>query len=266
MSLSRIDRRIISPYDEPEFEIQRTGQWRGKDAFCINKMGRRTSFVSGGVQNDILPFLTSTAIAPEPTGGENFEIVSSSANDTSGGTGAQTVIITYIDNSYNQAYFTATMNGTTPVALTGLRAFAFQWAEVTAVGALGYAEGTITIRIAGAGATHEQIPALGNKTLSARYMVPDGYTGYLRIWACSAINQDMDVRLRAQARTQLGTLTTTYLYKDTAYPGANSLSPERHLPYLAVPSRGRVKISAIPAAISGNPRCEASFTIVVIQN
>ena len=50
--------------------------------------------------------------------GADIDVVSADAADAAAGTGAQTVKVTYLDASFNQASETISMNGTTPVELT----------------------------------------------------------------------------------------------------------------------------------------------------
>src|ERR1044071_8594902 len=53
-----------------------------------------------------------------PTANESWEVVSSSANDTVGGSGSETVTFTILDFAYAEiATFTVNLNGTTPVIL-----------------------------------------------------------------------------------------------------------------------------------------------------
>lgn len=48
-----------------------------------------------------------------------FEAVSSSANDAAAGTGARTISVDLIDGNYTASTVTVTLNGATPVAITG---------------------------------------------------------------------------------------------------------------------------------------------------
>jgi hypothetical protein len=53
-----------------------------------------------------------------PTAAETVQVFSSSANDTSAGTGARTVTVTGLDANYDLSTETVTLNGTTPVTTT----------------------------------------------------------------------------------------------------------------------------------------------------
>lgn len=259
-------------YSAPlEFEISRTGSWRGKAARCLNIIGRRASFTAS-IQNDIVPFaIASGASILEMSGSETLEIVSTNANDTSLGTGIRTVRITYIDalNTVGaENTVTISMNGTTPVSLGSVRALAIQWAEAATVGTGSVAAGDITIRQTGSPTNvYEQITTGGNRSLSARYMVPVGRTAYCDQWSASAISHDMDLRLRATVRMADRVLVPgVYIFQDATFPASNNVSPSRELLWLAFPAGSKIKLSAIPSATGGSPRSEGSFSLVEIEN
>lgn len=112
---------------------------------------------------------------PKPTAALAMEIVSSSANDTAAGTGARTVLVTYLDSTYTSLTTTATMNGTTAVALPGT-ILRVQSAVVLTNGTPGSNNlGNIQIRAAGGlGATYNYMPIGVGITRSTLYTVPTG--------------------------------------------------------------------------------------------
>ena len=81
------------------------------------------------------------------TAGETLEIVSSSADDSSSGSGARTVSVLYLDDQYNSQNTTLTLNGTTPVEFTPTDSFRFIVAIVVTTGSGKKNAGTITIRV-----------------------------------------------------------------------------------------------------------------------
>lgn len=110
-------------------------------------------------------------------------VSSSSVNDASGGTGANTIIIQGLDEDYNEIEETIVLNGQTQVAtqLSYLRVYR---AFVTLAGSSGTSGGTIYIGSSGAtgGVPNGTVYAnlgLGNQTQIAAYTVPAGYTLYL---------------------------------------------------------------------------------------
>ena len=103
-------------------------------------------------------------------------IVSSSANDTSAGTGARTVTVVGLDASYIETTQTIALNGTTPVSIPTPLIRVYRAFVVTA-GSGNTAAGTLTI--ANGGTTYARITLGENQTLMAVYTVPAGYTLYL---------------------------------------------------------------------------------------
>lgn len=92
-----------------------------------------------------------TGLIPAPAIPESWEIVSSSVNDTAAGTGARTVSLRTLDGNYDEIVQTVTLNGLTPVALSGTHIRINAGVVLTAGSGLINA-GTLTIRVAGAGA------------------------------------------------------------------------------------------------------------------
>lgn len=131
--------------------------------------------------------ISITGLYQTPTAATALEIVSSSANDTSAGSGARTVTIIGLNSSFVETTQTVTMNGTTPVALSTdlIRAYRMY---VETSGTYGSASagshaGTITLRTSGGGATWLQLALINSfpmgQSLCGAYTVPDGYTGYV---------------------------------------------------------------------------------------
>lgn len=121
-----------------------------------------------------------------PTTATALEFVSSSANDTSAGTGARQVTIEGLDSSWNEVTQTLTTNGTTAVALATNLTRIFRWyvssSGTYATQSTGSHVGTLTIRESGAGATWSQItptPFPTGQSQIACYTVPIGHKAYL---------------------------------------------------------------------------------------
>jgi len=259
-------------FGDPSFEVSRTSLWRTKAGACINIIGRRASFTAN-VQNDLVMFTPSAGSSTtinEMAGTETLEIISSSASDTAAGTGVRTVKITYIDALGTvgaQNTTTVTLNGTTAVSLGAVRALAIQWAEAATVGSGKVAAGDITIRATATPTNlYELISAGGNRSMSGRYMVPVGMSAYANEWQGSAVNQDMDIRLRGTVEMGTRASVSPYLFQDAMYPPTGSVSPSRALPWLKFPAGSKLKLSAMPTAVAGSPRCEGSISLVVITN
>lgn len=136
------------------------------DVFGVNEsVGTSAEDVWGG--GGTFLFLDTASI---------LTISSTSASDTSSGTGARTVKLIGLDNSYTEIEETVTLTGTGDVATTQsfLRLNLF---EVSTAGSYGGAQGNVT---ASAGSNLQAIIVNGHNTsLSSIYTVPLGYVGLI---------------------------------------------------------------------------------------
>lgn len=115
-----------------------------------------------------------TGLIPRPAAAESWEVLSSSVNDTAAGTGARTVFFETLSAAGAIQTQTVTLNGVTPVALPNTH-IAVNMAAVASNGTSGHNEGTITVRVAGAGADRGYISTPNGILNQARYTVPTGY-------------------------------------------------------------------------------------------
>lgn len=129
-----------------------------------------------------------------PTAAETWEIASLSPNDTSAGTGARTVTINSLDDSYTPQTQTVTMNGTTAVTLTGTHFRPNNIVVATAGSGLTNA-GDIILRVSGAGAQRNVMLAGKSVSTDAHITVPAGKTYHLlQVITVLGKNFDGDVR------------------------------------------------------------------------
>lgn len=106
-------------------------------------------------------------------------LLSASANDTSAGTGARTVRITYYDATYAGPFTdTITLNGVTPVNTNNSNLCYIEKMEVLTVGSGGSNAGSIALRAAtaGGGTTIGSIGTSDNQTFWCHHYVPSGKT------------------------------------------------------------------------------------------
>lgn len=103
-------------------------------------------------------------------------IVSANANDTSAGTGARTVRLTYLTVAGVQNTETLTLNGTTPVNTVATDICYIEKMEILTAGSGGVAAGIISLKAAtaGGGATIGSIAAGETQTYWAHHYVPTG--------------------------------------------------------------------------------------------
>lgn len=127
----------------------------------------------------ILSNITSvTRIANLPPAAQQMQVVSSSANDTAAGTGAQQVELTYLTTpatGFQKKTETVTLNGLIPVLTVNTDIYRIDRFKVSRVGATGTSAGNISLQSVGGATTFEQIPALENDHRSAVHWVQKGF-------------------------------------------------------------------------------------------
>lgn len=120
---------------------------------------------------------------PFPSAALQMTVSSTSANDTSAGTGARTIVVQGLDANYNEITETVTLNGQTAVTMAA-SFFRVNYAYVATAGSGGGAAGDIYI---GTGVVTAGVPATAydiikfdyNNTTTGSYTIPAGYKGYL---------------------------------------------------------------------------------------
>lgn len=111
-----------------------------------------------------------------PAANISVEVVSTSANDTSAGSGAQTMHLTYLDSTYTEKTHTFTMNGTTPVA----GPTDFYRVNTFHVESGLQAAGVISLRLVGGAATvYSQCASGYTRSRNSVYTVPLGKTVHI---------------------------------------------------------------------------------------
>jgi hypothetical protein len=138
-----------------------------------------SKFSFGGVTTASTSQVPVNATAyTEVTTNAAMTLVSSSALDTSAGTGARTVAITYYDNNMTgPQVVTITLNGTTAVTSPNNNMAYVEKMVVATVGSGGGNAGTLTLK---SGATTVGTIAVGNnETAWAHHYVPQGKTCYI---------------------------------------------------------------------------------------
>ena len=111
--------------------------------------------------------------------GADIDLVSGSAADDVGSTGATEVTVTYLDDNFNQYTQAVAMNGTTEVEMTEQNISFIQKAEVISSGTGLAAAGAITIADVTGGGVHAVIDAGSKESGNCTWKVPAGHTGYV---------------------------------------------------------------------------------------
>ena len=191
-------------------------------------------------------------------------VSSSSANDTSAGTGARTIVVQGLDANYNEVSETVTMNGQTAVTMTAafLRV---NYAYVATAGSGNSAAGDIYI---GTGTVTTGVPATVydiikldyNVTTTGSYTIPAGYTGY--------VSQGLFSTGQASGSTQvqgrLMTRGTDNSRRTAAITTLNNGVADYMFEYpLAIPEKTTVEATAIGSA--NNNACSSMFILVLIK-
>lgn len=132
--------------------------------------------VTAGAITDWMVWPGPTTRQPYSSTGVAISVVSTSADDTSGGTGIQQVEIHYIDVNGDEQEVYATMNGITPVVV-GVTAKFIQCVHANAIGSGGVAAGDISVT--SGGVVYSYLPAGKVRCSSASRYVPNGKTLYI---------------------------------------------------------------------------------------
>ena len=196
----------------------------------------------------------------------NMALYSSSASDTSAGTGARTVTIQGVDTSFAPKEATVTMDGTTPVVVPdGFLSIYRMWVVTTGTGRVN--DGTITIDDSGGNAVADIVAGKG-QSLIGIFTVPAGYTALLldmyaeflfdeRTAAAEVALVTLDGSVATSShRTKhiLGLGTAGNSRADYKYPIPQKISEKTHI-YMSV-----IEVSDDNTSISGG------FTLILVPN
>ena len=203
-------------------------------------------------------------LIPFPAAAIQMTVSSASANDTSAGTGARTIVVQGLDANYNEVTETVTMNGQTAVTMTNAL-LRVNYAYVLTAGSGNGAAGDIYI---GTGTVTAGVPATTydiikfdyNVTTTGSYTIPAGYTGYVSQGLFSAgqasgstqvqgrlLTRGPDNIRRTAAITTLNNGVADYMFE---YP-------------LAIPEKTTLEATAIGSA--NNNACSSMFILVLVK-
>ena len=200
-----------------------------------------------------------------PAAALQMTVSSSSANDTSAGTGARTVLITGLDADYNVISESVTLNGQTAVTTTNSFLRINSMLVATAgtglanAGAIYIGSGTVT---SGVPATVYNVIAIGfNTATSSQYTIPAGYTGYLVI-ARIGLAQDAGTTLITARTRFIG--TNGIAITGPLIVANNGISTIDFSYPIALAEKTRIQGEAIGGA--DNNEAAGFFEIVLIKN
>jgi len=224
--------------------------------------GRKDALSSSAL--DDLTQIPGTIVVPEP-GGIQLEVVSDSASDTSAGTGIQTVDIHYLDTSGVEQEETVILAGLTPVDTVATDIDFVQWVHAKSVGSVGVSVGNISLRDTAGVITYDYISAGGNQSLSAKYKVPTGKTGYVVGWQASGITKKIDIRLRATVeRFDRALIPGVFLFQDIVVLNDTTSGWIPFMVPLMMPAGAIIKLSGISSAAGGD--AAGQFDIMLVDD
>lgn len=146
-----------------------------------------------------------------PTTGVQPSLVSTSANDTSAGTGIRTVKVEYLDTNYDPHTETVTMNGTTPVTMTACTVKFINNIIALTVGSNGASVGTITASYSG---NNMSVIGVGqNNAQSSARMIPNGKVAFITGMAAGSSSGSAAASTKVTINsTQAGTTIYTHYF------------------------------------------------------
>lgn len=199
-----------------------------------------------------------------PASALQMTVSSTSANDTSAGTGARTIVVQGLDANYNEVSETVTMNGQTAVTMTA-SLIRINYAYVLTAGSGNSTAGDIYI---GTGTVTAGVPATTydiikfdyNTTITGSWTVPAGYTAYVSQGLFSAGQAGGS----NQVQGRLLTRGTDNIRRTAAITSINNGVADYTFEYpLAVPEKTTLEATAIGS--SNNNACSSMFILVLIK-
>jgi len=199
-----------------------------------------------------------------PAAALQMTVSSTSANDTSAGTGARTVVVQGLDANYNEVTETVTLNGQTAVTMTA-SLLRVNYAYVATAGSGNSAAGDIYI---GTGVVTAGVPATVydiikfdyNNTTTGSYTVPAGYTAYVS----QGLFSSGQAGGSNQVQGRLLTRGTNNIRMTAAITSLNNGVADYVFEYpIVVPEKTTIEATAVGS--STNNACSSMFILVLVK-
>lgn len=199
-----------------------------------------------------------------PASAIQMTVSSTSANDTSAGTGARTIVVQGLDANYNEVSETVTMNGQTAVTMTKAM-LRVNYAYVVTAGSGNSAAGDIYI---GTGTVTSGVPATVydiikfdyNNTTTGSYTVPAGYTAYLS----QGLFSSGQAGGSNQVQGRLLTRGVNNIRMTAAITTINNGVANYVFEYpVAIPEKTTVEATAVGS--SNNNACSSMFILLLVK-
>jgi hypothetical protein len=202
---------------------------------------------------------------PFQTSAQSLEILSSAAADTAAGTGAQSVRVSGLDASWTEQSEVVVLNGVTPVPLA-LQFFRVNACECVTAGSGLSNAGTITLRVAGAGASQAVIEIGDGRAHQAIYTVPAGKTLFFISREVATLRQAVPVGCEINIFVRNGSASQPWIARNifgTTSDGTSSYVKE--LPFLSVGQRNDFRVTVV-GVTANNVALSVTIEAFLINN
>lgn len=182
----------------------------------IVKLNGRNAAISSSAETVWGPGATYARLASAVA----LEVVSASADDAAAGTGARTVEVDLLDGDYTASTVTVTLNGTTPVAITGTF-LAVNGVRVATAGSGLANAGVVSVRTVSGSVVKRQLTAGATMGIGQDadfiYTVPAGYKAILRTVSFSGTGVTGDLTAYVNTHDSGGLLRNIGAGKSSLY-------------------------------------------------
>lgn len=211
-------RDVLTRYGTFEELLHRANHEIGGDDLITYRQFSKTGTLSADTVSDV--WITGGAMT-RLTIARTLSIVSASANDTVGGTGARYVLVHGLDSNYNYINETIALNGTTPVVTT--QTFLRVHKAIVAVSGSGATNaGAITFTATTDNAVQVTIGAGRSISQKSHFTIPAGYTGYLLEQVFSVYRASGSGTKDAEIEYNAYSPTANTIYKSLTYGISNA--------------------------------------------
>lgn len=154
--------------------------------------------------------------------------VTSTGNDTVGGTGARYITIEGLDGDYKEISERVELDSTTP-QVTSQSFLRVQRAYVQEVGTLGQNENLISITATTGGSVQADIEAGDGQTEKTHYTVPAGYKAYVYQWLSSGSRgEDIELQFRFRLPNESWRIAhRVYIFENSTHESVEVRIPEK---------------------------------------
>ena len=216
--------------------------------------GRSTGYCTTSAMSN--KAILATTYTPQITNAQR-SIVSTSALDTNGGTGANQVTVTYLDATFNVHTEVVTLNGTVAVNTVGTNWAYIESIVVTQVGSTGTNQGTISVMTAtsGGGSAWASIAVNSgvgdNQTFYAHHYVPTGVTCYVLSMECASYGVMGTMYLAHSGNPSATNLPFVQIGPTVLHPSGDYREHDFQTA-LAVPGPDMIQLFTRPSAVTSD--------------